>query len=286
MPEAYPAPPKPGQPKYATAGSPYQAPAQPGYGQPGYGQPGGGQPGYGQPGYGQPGYGPPGYGQRPYPQGRFGQMAGRPGYGGRIPQRDPSLAGAWERLLAATIDWVLIFVVSVLALHTQMTRFYHQAQSVLTASQGLSQSAASATLTHFMQSSATISTLVSFFLLVFGLALVYYWALHVAGGATLGKRALGLRVVTASDRSGVGVRAAGIRAVVYLVGPAAFLFAPKIGFVGSSAISALGGLLWLADSLMAAVDIQRRSLHDRAAGTLVVRKASLERQQPEQPSPW
>jgi len=50
-------------------------PAQPqgGYGQQPYGQPGYaqqpyGQPGYGQPGYGQPGYGQPGYGQQPYGQ--------------------------------------------------------------------------------------------------------------------------------------------------------------------------------------------------------------------------
>jgi len=121
---------------------------------------------------------------------------------------------------------------------------------------------------------------------VFGLALVYYWALHVVGGATLGKRVLGLRVVTAKDRSAVGVRAAGIRTVVYLVGPAAFLFAPKIGFVGSAAISALGGMLWIADSLVALPDAQRRSLHDRAAGTVVVRKASLDRRKPEQSAPW
>ncbi|MGW1991063.1 RDD family protein [Embleya sp. NPDC001921] len=39
---------------------------QPAYGQPAYGQPSYGQPGYAQPGYGQPGYGPPaGYGPPP-----------------------------------------------------------------------------------------------------------------------------------------------------------------------------------------------------------------------------
>jgi len=128
VPEAYPAPPQPGRPRYGTAAAPYQAAPQPG----------GAQPGFRPQGYGQQGYGQPGYGQaQPGPFGR--QLGGRPGYGRTPAQRDPSLAGSWERLLAATMDWVLIFIVSVLALHTQMIRFWHQMQNVLTVTQRLSQ---------------------------------------------------------------------------------------------------------------------------------------------------
>src|SRR5215831_8012779 len=60
LPDAYLAPPQPGQPSYGTpphpGGRPFAA-------RPGYGRPGPGQPGYGQPAPGQPGYGGPGYGR-------------------------------------------------------------------------------------------------------------------------------------------------------------------------------------------------------------------------------
>jgi uncharacterized RDD family membrane protein YckC len=272
-PEAYPAPARPGQPKYGTAATPFQAgPSQPGYGQAGYGQPGYRQPGYGQPGGPRP-FGQPGWGAR-------SATASRP-----MARRDPALAGAWERLLASTVDWMLLLGVSFLILHTQVLRFWTQLQAVLTKAESLSPAAGQALYTNFAHSQTAVSAIVDYFLVVFGIALAYFWTLHVAGGATVGKRVLGLRVVTLADRSGVGVRAAGIRTVVFLLGPAIFTFAPKVAFLGAGILSTLGGIFWLADGLRLVTDPQRRSLHDRLAGTVVVRKAALSQQQPTN-SPW
>jgi len=270
-PEAYPAPPQPGKPPYGTVTGGYSAGPQSGYGQSRYGQPGYGQRDpYGRPA--QPG---------------LGGLRGRPIAGGRpMAQRDQTLAGAWERLLACTLDWLVIFVAAFLVQHTQMLRFWHQVHALLVNAQTVSQSAAQTAYNNFVQSPATVSTLVDFFLLVFGLALGYFWVLQAIGGATLGQRALGLRVVNATNRSSIGVKAAGIRTVVFLAGPAIFAFAPKVAFLTGTVVSTFGAILWFADCLLLVTDAQKRSLHDRAAATLVVRKSSLDQQRKQPSTPW
>jgi uncharacterized RDD family membrane protein YckC len=102
-------------------------------------------------------------------------------------------------------------------------------------------------------------------LLLFGLlglviSLAYYWALTAFGGATLGKRAVGTRVVSATDRTLVGPGAAGIREAVFIIGPAI----PFVGF-----------FFWLIDNLFLTWDLQRQCLHDKIAGTVVVRKEAV-----------
>jgi uncharacterized RDD family membrane protein YckC len=88
-----------------------------------------------------------------------------------------------------------------------------------------------------------------------------------------------------SDRSGIDIRTAGIRAAVFLAGPALFLFTSSTGVAAGGLIALVGGILWLADCMVLITDAQRQSLHDRAAGTIVVRKSALA--QPDQPpSPW
>ena len=171
-----------------------------------------------------------------------------------------------------TMDWMLILAASFLLLHTQMTQLWHHLQLVLTSSQTLGTAAAHAEFAKFEKAPATVSALVSYFLMVFLIALVYFWALQAAGGATLGKRVLGLRVVSAADKSPAGIRATGIRTILFLIGPAIFTFSPSVGFLGAGFVSLVGAALWFADSVVAASDPQKRSLHDRAAGTLVVRK--------------
>ncbi len=105
--------------------------------------------------------------------------------------------------------------------------------------------------------------------MVFLMALAYFWALEARGGATLGKRVLGLRVVNLPEQTAAGIWSTGVRTILFLTGPAIFAFA---GAWGLSIISLLGGALWFADSLVLATDPQKRSLHDRLAGTIVVRK--------------
>jgi uncharacterized RDD family membrane protein YckC len=276
VPEAYPAPAQPGQPSYGSPAGHFRPGQQAGSSQPGYAQPGYGQPGHGSAGQpGQPGQ--PGSGQRPF---------GRPGMGGRAAQRaaamalrDPALAGAGERLLASFLDWILILGIAFLAMLAPLLRIWHELQAVLNAPQYTSQSAAESAVANVLRAPGSISALLTFWVLAFGIALAYFWVLPAVWGATLGKLALGLRVVSATDRSRVSVRAAGIRAGLFLLGPALFLLLPQV--------EVLGGLLWLADGLVLLMDHSRmQCLHDRLAGTVVIRKRWLDQQQAAPPSPW
>jgi len=172
-----------------------------------------------------------------------------------------------------SIDWLLILVASFALLHEQMTQLVRHFQAVMSAAQAFGPSAEQTAVLNFEKVPANISALVSFFLMAFLLALAYFWSLEALGGATLGKRLLGLRVVRAADQSKAGIWATGMRTILFLLGPAIFTFAPTSSSAGITIISLLGAALWLADSIVLATDSQKRSLHDKAAGTLVVRKA-------------
>jgi uncharacterized RDD family membrane protein YckC len=250
-PEAYPAPARPGQPRY---------------GAPPTMLPGGRQPGFQQPGYGQR--------QPARPFGRPRQ-AGRPG---PARPRDPSLAGNWERLLAMTLDWLLILAVSFFILYGQMERLAHQFQALVNSSQFLTPSAEQAAMEAFVKLPSTLHTLLAYSLLSYGIAIAYFWILQATTGATLGKMLLGLRVVSAADRSRAGIRATGLRTAVFLLGPALFTFASKAGTVGAEFITLIGALIWVADSTYLLADPQRQTLHDRIAGTVVIRTRGRARQ--------
>lgn len=273
VPQAYPAPPQPGQPRYGTPHHPQggrPGAAQPGYGPPRYGQPGYGHPGYGQPDNGQPGNGRSGSGQ---------QASGRPALGfGAAARRDPVLASPWQRLVASTLDWIIIVVVSVIAFWSPLSAVWHQVQAVTGRYPDLTSPAAQAAINSISRDSANQHALLYWFLGIFGIALAYYWVQHAAWGATVGKRAFGIRVVRATDRSPVGVLTAGIRTIAFLVGPAVFLLL-------SAPINVVGGVLWAADAGLPLLDSRAQSLHDRLAGTVVVRQRALaERTRPS--SPW
>lgn len=255
LPEAYLAPPQPGQPSYGTLAHPGGRPfaGRPGYGQPGNGQPAGGQPGYGRP------------------------ASGRPGLGAAA-RRDPALAPPWQRLAAQTIDWIIIIAVSVIAFWSQLSVVWREVQAVTGRYPDLSNPAAQAAINSISVSPANQHALLYWFLGIFGLALAYYWVQHAAWGATIGKRALGMRVVRASDRSRIGVLAAGIRTVTFLVSPAIFLLLVyPLNFVG--------GVLWAADAGLPLLDLRAQSLHDKLAGTVVVRQRSLDKP-PQRSSGW
>ncbi len=177
------------------------------------------------------------------------------------PGRDPALAAGWERLVAATVDWLLIMIVSVLIFLSPLERIWRQIRVIYP---NLSTPAGQAAFSNFEHSPATVSTLLSFWLAVFGIALAYYWVMHAAWGATLGKRAVGVVVVTAADRGRVGVRAAGIRAVAFLIGPAIMLILAQIEW--------LGALIWLCDNGLLLLDLQAQCVHDKLARTVVIRQ--------------
>ena len=274
VPEAYAAPPQPGQPSYGTA--PEYRPGQRRFGSApqSSGQPrddqSSGQPGYGQPGYGQPRYGQPRYGQT-----RGGRSAGRRG-----PQagRDPAIAAPGERLAASMLDWLIIAVVSILAFWSPLGRIVREYQAVASNYRDPKSPAAQAAFDSVFANPSNLHAVEHWLFGMFGFALAYFWVQHAAWGATIGKRAMGVRVVKAADRSRIGVKAAGIRAVTFLIGPMAFILLP-------GPLNVVGGLLWAADTGLTLLDSRARCLHDKLAGTIVVRQRWLD-QQARSAGPW
>jgi uncharacterized RDD family membrane protein YckC len=263
VPQAYLAPPRPGQPRYGTPAS-----YRPGLRPFGAGQQPPGQQVYGQPGYGQPRYGQPGYGRPASGRGGFG-LASR---------RDPAIAGPWERVLASILDWLIIFTTSILVFLSSLLQLWRDWQAIVGRYPNLNSPAAQAAIGSMSRDPATEHTVLYWFLGMFGIALAYFWVQHAAWGATIGKRVLGTRVVSAADRAPIGVRAAGLRAGAFLVGPAAYLLlASPLGY--------LGGLLWLGDTGLSLFNPRVQCLHDKLAGTIVVRQRWLD-QQARSARPW
>jgi len=246
IPQAYLAPPQPGQPRYGTG-------------------PGG-----------RTTLGPGGDGLA----GR--QQSGGTMRGGARPQsrRDPAIAAPWERLIATILDWAIIFTLSVLAFLSPLLRMWHEVQAITTQFGGnLNSPDAQAAITSFARNPSNQQAALYWFLAMFGIALAYYWIQHALFGATIGKRALGTRVVTAADSGRIGVGAAGIRALAFLIGPAVFLLLP-------SPYSVIGGIAWLADTALPLLDQRAQCLHDKVAGTIVIRQRWLARQARAEGRPW
>jgi len=291
----------PGQPGYGTPG---QAPpgygtpgsqAYPSYPQPGYGAPGQAPPGYGAPGsqaypsYPQPGYGtasqaPPGYGAPggqaypSYPQPGYGQPY-QPGYGryqgyGQpnrafdpvMGRKNPALAEWWRRLLARLIDGLILGVIFSPFWISPWSNFFRTVQNINNQYPDGGSVASKALATaevHFF--GKIIVVLLGFYVVAF----LYDWIQHWQWGQTIGKRALGTRVVRDDGNPNLGAGPAGGRAAIYA-------FAPLIPVVGS--------LFELLNELWLTWDPRRQCLHDKAAHTVVVKK-DFQGPQP-QPGGW
>ncbi|MFF3733942.1 RDD family protein [Streptomyces sp. NPDC002476] len=245
--------------------NPYgQQPNQPPQGQPG--QPPQGQPGYGYPQQpGQPPQGQPGYG---YPQQPGQPPQGQPGYG--YPQQPPGtiqanngyinvpnlgtvqIATMGLRLCARLIDGVAVFVVYLII-----------GAIGLAGAVGLANSAEDCTYgTDYDScvddaSAGFIATMFSMLLILGLITLLYEWLMVSLVGATLGKMALGLRVVKESTGQKPGLGAGFIRYIIPIVG--AFLC-----YIGAV-------LVYLSPFFDNSGKLQ--GWHDRAAGTLVVKKS-------------
>jgi uncharacterized RDD family membrane protein YckC len=253
VPEAYLAPPQPGKPSYGTP---------PAY-RPGLRAGGSRQPPFGRPASVQP------------------RSPGRP----EQAQRDPAIAAPWQRLVASALDWLIIFVVSVLALWSPLTRLFHEVQAISASHPDTSSPAAQAAFDSVFRDPSNQHTVLYWFLAMFGIALAYYWVQHAAWGATIGKRAVGVQVVQAGDRSSIGVRRAGIRAAAFLIGPAAFFIGPAAFLLVGGLFEVAGGALWIADTGLSLLDPRTQCLHDKLAGTIVIRQRWLA-QQARSDRPW
>jgi uncharacterized RDD family membrane protein YckC len=220
-----------------------------------------------QPGTGGPqGAGPPGYGQ-PYPQqppvygaSYQGNYPAYPGYpaqpvyqGSQYRQAgDPTLAEWWQRLLARLVDGIVLVMLLSPLYVIIFVRFFHKIQALIPANGG---PVPPQRVLHIEGQYLGSFLLVAVAAAV--IAFVYDWLQHGLWGQTLGKRALGIVVVTADGRRKVsGGQAAG-RAAVYAL-------PPGIPFVG--------GLFGLLNELWLLWDPRRQCLHDKAAHTVVIKK--------------
>jgi uncharacterized RDD family membrane protein YckC len=251
---------------------PYQQPQQPQYppqGQPQYPPPPQGQPQYPPPPpppgqYGSPQQPPPygaGYAQptpQPQPYGGGQQppydpnapaYAGLPSYGGQTGYgyADPAegLASRGARLGAGVIDWIILAVVGLV-----ISIPFGQVVTSTTNSDGSSSMSFNAG-----GGFGGLLELIIFF--------AYFTVLHAKWeGQTVGKKALGIRLVRADDRGAVSVGQALGRAAVYY-------FSWWLCLIGG--IINLAWILW---------DPRRQALHDKIAKTVV---ASAK---PQDPNPY
>lgn len=99
-----------------------------------------------------------------------------------------------------------------------------------------------------------------YYLAVSALGLAYHTLMVGRWGRTVGKMATGITVVRASDGSAPGYDVAGVRALVLLLNNIPYL--------------SLGAVVLIVSVIMMFSSPRRQALHDRAAGTMVVRRAS------------
>ncbi|QNP70667.1 RDD family protein [Streptomyces roseirectus] len=197
-------------------GNPYgQQPPQPQPG--GYGQP---QPGYGQPqqpGYPQQGYG---YPQDPYAQQQPPQPGAYPSYpqapGGGYPQgygTGPQVASMGRRFAARLIDGVIIGV-----LYTAFA--IAGVAGSISSMQDCDPNASTAVYNACMDGAANdFASKFGAVLAVLGIvSLLYEWLMVGLKGATLGKLALGLRVVNVETGQKPGLGSSFIRWIIPIVG--------------------------------------------------------------------
>lgn len=205
----------------------------------------GGQSGYAPPaaapapapaaGYGQPGYPPPGYGP---------------------PGRQDMIAGRGARLGAGILDSIVLSVVATPAVLFSI-RWDKMEESVTSGEP----------ITNPLDL-YNIPRLLAGYAIAFLLGFAYFTVLHAKWGQTLGKRAAGIRLVSAADRSAVSWgQALGRQAFVYAITITTVvlnLVAPALGILGLVTLLDNAWILW---------DERRQAVHDKVAGTLVVKAA-------------
>ncbi|WP_344959472.1 RDD family protein [Actinomadura miaoliensis] len=185
----------------------------------------------------QPGEQPPPY-PGPYggqgPHGGVPQYGMPPSYGGYGPAGPAAeLARRWARLGAAVVDSLLLSVVMLPILLPLVD--WRQ----------MTGPSPNAPMVDRGQLAANVAYLV--------LAFLYYWLMHLRFGQTLGKMLLRIRVVRADTGGAINVGQAAGRSAFYSV---------LGGLCGCIGIVDVAWILW---------DERRQALHDKVAGTVVVK---------------
>lgn len=249
--EPRPTPDGPPAPAYGSPpafGAPPSIYSQPTYPTPVYGQPGYGAPGYGAPPTAQPTYGPPAYGQPATAQPPYGQPAyGQPAYAQPVPGAPTwnvpatgdvygrPLAGWWSRVGAFLLDQLIVFVpwtvLLVYAFVTSVPAYdrYGRPTTELT-------------------TAGWIAMLLAYVLLV-GIWGWNRWFRQGRTGQSLGKQALGIRLVHQDTGQPAGRGRAFGRDLVHLAIDGWFY----LGYLWP---------LW---------DVRKQTWSDKACSTVVVR---------------
>jgi uncharacterized RDD family membrane protein YckC len=267
-----PPPPPPGYGQQPQYGPPQHGPPQ--YGQPQYGQPQYGQPQYGQPQYGQP---PPGYGQPSPQQGQppYGQQQPYAGYPAAPPAspygygQPPYQPTAYAPVVAAGAQLIELPGVGVVKIATIGQRFLARLiDSLLYAViffillaigiSGVSTSTKQVCDSNGFCHDETTSAGLGGFLLAMGLfavfALLYEWLMIGLKGQTLGKMAIGVKVLRQEDGQIPGLGKAFVREVVVW---------------GASALCSLLGLLMYISVFFDNTG-RNQTWYDKAATTQVI----------------
>ena len=181
---------------------------------------------------------------------------------GRPAARDPALAEWWQRLLARLVDDLILVILTSPVWIVSLLPLFRRIQRLASQYPDLSQPAAAQAFSDSVNQQ--IAGMVGTFLLIgAGIGVIsfgYDWLQHGLWGQTIGKRVMGTKVVTADTRSPISGQAACGRAAVYALVPVV----PSVG--GLFALINESWLLW---------DPRRQCLHDKAAGTVVVKKSTL-----------
>jgi uncharacterized RDD family membrane protein YckC len=221
-------------PQYAPHPPPYGAPPQ--HSAPPYGT----SPHYGTP---PPYVAPQPYGT-PYPAYAPAPPAGP----------EPDLAEWWRRLLGRLIDVLVLTVLSMPIALVVLSHAFSQYQRILDRYPNLNAPGAQAAISR--ADGRLFGSWLIFACIIAVLSFFYDSIQHGLWGQTLGKRALGTRVVSADDRSKISGGTAAGRAAVYALIPV---------------VPLIGTLFSLLNSLWLTWDRRRQALHDKAARTIVVK---------------
>lgn len=195
-------------------------------------------------------YGPPpgSYGPPPYPP----QPGWRPNPYASSPM-DPTLAEAWQRLVARLLDGLVLSLIMSPLLIVFLVWYFRQLPDLVPADPD--QPVPVDKLLHLEGRLLGVSLLMG--LAVSVIAFGYDWFQHAKWGQTIGKRIMKIKVVMVAERARPTGGAAAKRAAVYAL-------VPQVPFVG--------GFFGLINELWLLWDKpHRQCLHDKAARTIVVK---------------
>jgi uncharacterized RDD family membrane protein YckC len=180
---------------------------------------------------------------------------------------DRPLAEPWRRLISWIID-AAILAVLVAASWVPAVHAYVRSYRLMVKNSEIEMASVQAVTPHVL-AVGMVSVLASA-----SIAVGYYWLLTGFWGTTIGKRALGTWVVTSTGRIKVSQGAAFLRAIVLVAGvvtPFCAFFLYYCSLFSLFAPLSFLPVFFLADNLRLLGDRKRQCLHDKAAGTVVVK---------------